>query len=309
MSFAKFKKQDDNNLSLDLESGTQNGLTATLKHISNCLAQLTSRISHITRAQNQLGTSRDTPKSREMTSMLILECQETYDILMKDFDYLDSFILDNENIKDINNNIDKEIMTVKFSKDLLRTQVQNVYNNYQILVRSYNDKINSATVKEQFDKNQTEKKQIAQQQQQQQQNSATDKTPLLLSLSPSNQTQTQQTQVQLQLQQQQQQQKISDAALQYHSDLIQQRDQAITSISQGVQDINKIFKDLDEIVNQQGEQIDSIENNMINYATNNQLASHELVKANNYQKKKGKWTCIILVVLVIILLIFLALIS
>ena len=56
------------------------------------------------------------------------------------------------------------------------------------------------------------------------------------------------------------------------------------------------------------EQIDSIENNMMNYATNNQLASHELVKADNYQKKKGKWTCILLVALVIFLVIFLALI-
>lgn len=96
---------------------------------------------------------------------------------------------------------------------------------------------------------------------------------------------------------------------QLHTDLVQQREAAIVNISQGVQEINSIFKDLDGFVNQQGQQIDSIENNIQNYSSNNQMANQELVRADNYQRQKGKWSCILLVILVVVILIVLALIS
>lgn len=96
---------------------------------------------------------------------------------------------------------------------------------------------------------------------------------------------------------------------QLHADLVQQREAAISNISQGVQDINLIFRDLDHLVNQQGTQIDTIENNIHNYATNNQMANQELIRADNYQRQKGKWSCIILIILVIVILILLALLS
>lgn len=96
---------------------------------------------------------------------------------------------------------------------------------------------------------------------------------------------------------------------QIHAELVQQRETAITNISQGVQDINAIFRDLDHLVTQQGAQIDTIENNIDNYASNNQLATRELMKAEEYQRRKGKWCFIILVVLIIVILLLVALMS
>lgn len=96
---------------------------------------------------------------------------------------------------------------------------------------------------------------------------------------------------------------------QIHAELVQQRESAITNISQGVQDINAIFRDLDHLVTQQGAQIDTIENNIDNYASNNQLATRELMKAEEYQRRKGKWCFIILVVLIIVILLLVALMS
>lgn len=296
MSFAAVTKQKDNGFTEDVESGYQNGVTSTLSHISTVMGQVMVHISNISRELEQLGTSYDTPESRTSTATSIDQFQNLFDVLDKDLNHLDRLVIDADD------KTSKDIIKAKFSKDILRSQVLNVYKNYQPMIRSYNDKINSAIVKENYEKVLTEKNKMAQQGQNVS-SPSTDRTPLL-----SNNSQPQ-IQTQIQIQNPSQRQEISESTLQYHTDLIQQRDEAITHLSQGVQDINKIFQDLDELVNQQGHQIDSIENNMISYANNNQLASHELVKANDYQKKKGKWTCILLVVLVIFLLIFLALIS
>jgi t-SNARE complex subunit (syntaxin) len=297
-------------LDIDLEAGRQSKSTqvqeasAILQGISQKLSQFTSCIGSITRFENSLGTRSDTQQARDNVKATIARCQQLHvEILngLRDLDDINS----KSKVKD------PTMKKIMLPKDHLREQVEELYANYTAIVRSYEEKLNSATVRDEFALQQ--QLQLQQQKAQQQQS---DKTPLLLNEQNTGQyteeggfqQQQQQQQQQLSQVQLQEQQLISDASLQYHSDLVQQRDKAITSISQGVQDINKIFKDLDEMVGQQGEQIDSIENNMMNYATNNQLASHELVKADNYQKKKGKWTCILLVALVIFLVIFLALI-
>lgn len=296
MSFAALSEQTNNGFTDDVEVGNQNGVSSTLNHISLTMGQVTTYITNINRALEQLGTEYDTPEVRTSTCTCINNCQKLFDDLMNDLNHLDGLVMD------ATDKTSKDIIKAKFSKDILRSQISNVYNNYQPLVRSYNDRINSAIVKGNYEKQLLGRNKKAQQKQHDLLSSS-DKTPLLSDNSEA------QIQTQIQIQDPIQQQEIAESTLQYHTDLIQQRDEAITSISQGVQDINKIFKDLDELVNQQGGQIDSIENNMINYANNNQLASHELVKANNYQRKKGKWTCILLVILVIFLVICLALIS
>lgn len=307
MSFASLKKNKEPAAQvnvLDLERGGQDVLTASLNQISSSLSEFTSLVSNISKQESALGTKRDTPASRDNVDNLMTDCQRIHSNLLKDLNHLQN-VLDDNNNADIS---DKELMTIKFSKDLLGQQIRDVYKNYQVIVRSYNEKLHSALVQEQYEKTLAD---IEQEKRRQQavvnsKNIITDKTPLI-SNEQSSTHYTANSQLQQQLQTTNNQ--ISDSSLQYHSDLIQQRDQAITSISQGVQDINKIFKDLDQMVNQQGEQVDSIENNMMNYATNNQLASHELIKADNYQKKKRKWTCILLFALVVVLLIVLAIIS
>lgn len=292
-------------LDIDLEAGRQSNSTQVkeastiLQGISQKLSQFTSCIGSITRSENSLGTRSDTQQARDNVRATIGRCQQLHVEILNGLRDLDD-INAKSKVKD------PTMKKIMLPKDHLREQVEELYANYTAIVRSYEEKLNSATVRDEFALQQQLLQQKAQQQK-------SDKTPLLLDEQNTGQYTEeggfqQQQQQQLSQVQLQEQQLISDASLQYHSDLVQQRDKAITSISQGVQDINKIFKDLDEMVGQQGEQIDSIENNMMNYATNNQLASHELVKADNYQKKKGKWTCILLVALVIFLVIFLALI-
>lgn len=294
MSFAKFVNGSggsDNNK--DLESGAQNGVSSSLNYISSILSEFTSLISNITRLEKSLGTKRDSPAIRSQADSSIDRCLQLYDELIKNLDHLDTVITDSDN------NTDKELTNLKFSKDIIRQKVEEMYKNYKIIVRKYNEKMNSALVQDQYQYQESLKNKV---------NSelVNDKTPLI---NNNNIGQGGEAYVQEQIQVNKQNPELLETSLQYHSDLIQQRDHAIVSISQGVQDINKIFKDLDEMVNQQGEQIDSIENSIVNYANNNQLANHELIKAENYQKKKQKWSCILLVALVIVLLILLSLLS
>lgn len=320
MSFATFKKTSQNDKKdSDLELGGQDKLSATLNLISTTLSEFTNQVSQISKQEAILGTKRDTPTLRTRVDDMITNCKDKYSKLIENLDYLDDLMAKPDIEKKINDN-DNEIVKIKFSKDLLRQQVHDVYKNYQVIIRSYNEKIKSALVQEQYEQTIKSLKENQNKNKNKENNtvnqgienksedmnnysSINDKTPLLTNNSIS------MNQYQTQKQIKKKKGEISESNLQYHSDLIQQRDEAITSLSQGVQDINKIFKDLDQMVNHQGEQIDSIENNMINYATNNQLASHELTKADNYQKSKRKWTCILLFALIIILLIFLAIIS
>lgn len=98
---------------------------------------------------------------------------------------------------------------------------------------------------------------------------------------------------------------IQSEALNYHKDSIEDRSQAISNIQQGVQDINQIFKTLDKIVLQQGEQISSVEDNIGSYAVDSHLAMGELNRAEEYQRRKSKWCFFILLFLLVIVFILL----
>lgn len=113
------------------------------------------------------------------------------------------------------------------------------------------------------------------------------------------------TQQQLQVQQQQQllEPQIDLTDLEYHTMITEQRESEITRIHEGVMEVNAIFKDLDQIVNQQGEQLDTIENNITHFEGNTQGAHKELIRAEEYQKQKNKCCLIMLVALCIIVLV------
>lgn len=106
------------------------------------------------------------------------------------------------------------------------------------------------------------------------------------------------------------QDQIDETELQYHLMLTQERNQNINQINEGILEINSIFKDLGELVNQQGEQLDTVEDNILQLSGNTQQAERELTKAHEYQKKKSKWSCILLFALCIfVLVIVLAVLS
>ncbi|KAG7191652.1 uncharacterized protein KQ657_002921 [Scheffersomyces spartinae] len=95
---------------------------------------------------------------------------------------------------------------------------------------------------------------------------------------------------------------IDQTDLEYHTLVTEQRENEITRIHEGVMEVNAIFKDLDQIVNQQGEQLDTIENNITNYEGNAQGAHKELIRAEEHQKQKNKCCVILLIVFSVILL-------
>ncbi|RCK64484.1 Syntaxin VAM3 [Candida viswanathii] len=96
---------------------------------------------------------------------------------------------------------------------------------------------------------------------------------------------------------------IDQTELQYHLLLTEERNREIEQVTEGIMEVNSIFKDLSQLVHQQGEQLNTIEDNVLQLHGNTQQASSELTKANEYQKKRGKWSCILLVALCIFLLV------
>lgn len=74
----------------------------------------------------------------------------------------------------------------------------------------------------------------------------------------------------------------------YQNNLYAQRNAEIGRIQSNIQDVNRIFKDLSAMVLEQGMMVDTIESNMYSVENNTKMASKELTKALEYQKKKSK---------------------
>lgn len=83
--------------------------------------------------------------------------------------------------------------------------------------------------------------------------------------------------------------------------LINEREDDIRNIEQGINDINEIFRDLGTMVTEQGVMIESIEGNVQNTLTSTREASRELTQASNYQKGARKRACMLLMILTIVL--------
>ncbi|ODV79518.1 t-SNARE [Suhomyces tanzawaensis NRRL Y-17324] len=132
---------------------------------------------------------------------------------------------------------------------------------------------------------------------------ATENTPLI-------EQQQSASQQQIQQQLQQEQEEFGESELQYHVMLTEERNREIDQVAEGIMEVNSIFKDLGALVNQQGEQLDSIEDNILQLHGNTQQAQKELTKAHEYQKSRSKWSCILLVALTIfVLVVVLAVVS
>lgn len=98
-------------------------------------------------------------------------------------------------------------------------------------------------------------------------------------------------------------QQLVSVDLTIHNDLIEDREQEISEIQRGMLEINSIFKDLGVLVAEQGANLDTVEENISDMARNTNEASNQLTKAENYQKSRGKWSCIALLFLLFITII------
>ena len=106
-----------------------------------------------------------------------------------------------------------------------------------------------------------------------------------------------------QLQQQQILDMVRQEDVDFQTSLIQERELEIQGIQEGISEINAIFRDLGTLVTQQGDEIDTFENNISNLSTNTKQAGDELVAANEYQRKRRNCSFCVLVVLIIVLLV------
>lgn len=113
------------------------------------------------------------------------------------------------------------------------------------------------------------------------------------------------------VEQQQQQQELASLAAQDEVDfqdaLIVEREEEIRNIEQGVGDLNVLFRQVAQIVSEQGEQLNTIADNVEVTRDDTRGAMVELSQASRYQKSaRSKGCCLMLIMAVILTIVLLA---
>lgn len=105
----------------------------------------------------------------------------------------------------------------------------------------------------------------------------------------------------LQLQEQENLQLAAQDDVDFQDALIREREQEIQNIEQGVSDLNVLFQQVAQIVTEQGEQLNTITDNVEDVYASTQNADYELRQASRYQKNARSKMCVLLIVLAVIL--------
>ncbi|CAJ2512128.1 Uu.00g077530.m01.CDS01 [Anthostomella pinea] len=114
-------------------------------------------------------------------------------------------------------------------------------------------------------------------------------------------------QLQLQLQEQEQIHLAPQDEVDFQDALITEREEEIRQIEEGVGDLNVLFQQVAQIVNEQGETLQTIEDNAVNVREDTRGADVELRSAARYQKNaRSKACCLLLVLAVIMTIVLLA---
>ena len=87
--------------------------------------------------------------------------------------------------------------------------------------------------------------------------------------------------------------------------LIIEREEEIRNIEQGVGDLNVLFRQVAQIVSEQGEQLNTIADNVEVTRDDTRGAMTELGRASQYQKSARSKGCLLLLIVAIILTIVL----
>ena len=95
----------------------------------------------------------------------------------------------------------------------------------------------------------------------------------------------------------------------FQETLIIEREEEIRNIEQGVGDLNVLFQQVAQIVGEQGEQLDTIANNVENVRTDTRGADIELRSAARYQRQARSRACCLLLILAVILMIIVLAVS
>lgn len=285
MSFANFDYEAQKSLKKDgsSQSESQNELDSIIEKTSKQLELFGSLVSQFDTQRKQIGSRRDGARLRSNIDILIDKISNLDSVINILIENISSVVNKNQTGSGKSLTItDKQIVI----KERLEIEYSRLHKEFQVLTRTYKEKKRAIPIKETIDA-------VAA--------PSDEQTPLLHQESGQ-----QLTQEQLQIQRDE----INESELQYHLLLTEERNQEINQINEGIVEINSIFKDLGELVHQQGDQLDTIEENILQLHGHTQQAEQELVKANEYQRKKGKWSCIVLVALcVFILIVVLAVLS
>jgi len=104
----------------------------------------------------------------------------------------------------------------------------------------------------------------------------------------------------LQLQEQELTRLAAQDDVDFQDALIVEREEEIRNIEQGVGDLNVLFQQVAQIVTEQGEQLDTIADNVENVRDDTRGGDRELRSAARYQKNARSKACCLLLVLAII---------
>lgn len=283
MSFANFDLEAQQTIGKQIQiedNAASNELDVIIGKTSQQLQLFGNCVSQFENQRKQIGTKRDNQELRTSLDELIGKISDMQTAISKLI--LDLAQLINQNVDDIGKNQQKQKLEISnkqlIIKDRLINEFNELHKQFQKSERIYHEKTRNFPIKLQF---------------------INETTPLI-------EQQSNQLQSQLQIDEE----TIDETELQYHVLLTEERNREIEQVSQGITEINSIFKDLGHLITQQGETLDTIEDNILQLHGNTQQADRELTKAHQYQKSKGKWSCIILTALsIIVLIIVLAVVS
>lgn len=115
----------------------------------------------------------------------------------------------------------------------------------------------------------------------------------------------------IELQQQQSfEEQLRQDEVAYQRGLIEEREEEIRGIEEGIVELNEIFTNLGAVVAEQGSIIDNIESNIYSVAQNTRDGSGELTKAARWQRRSsGRNLCFLIILLVFAFVIILSVLA
>ena len=281
MSFANFDIEAQRLVSKGRKSvepeqtALQNDLDSIISKTSDQVQTFASLVQQHDKQRRQLGTKRDCIQLRNNVNVLEVRIEDMEGAIKQLVNNLVQLINKNQKLSK-ENSIEitsKQILI----KERLTKEFSELQSLFHTARRQAEDKMKQTPIQAHVD----------------------EQTPLLDNSEPQRQPQ---TQVDPDL--------VEQTELQYHMLLTEERNRELNQVSQGIQEVNSIFKDLSELVQQQGEQLDTVEDNILQLHSNTQGADRELQKAHEYQRRRSKWSCIFLVALcVFVLIVVLAVLS
>lgn len=276
MSFANFDLEAQKNVAPDSRDNSSSELDSIIRDTSVQIQKFGELIGQFGTSRKLVGTRRDNAALRSKLDSLQTEIGDLDNAIATLIVRVNRAMNGNLGKKGKIEVSDRQMML----KDRLNKEFHDLHNNFTLELKQYSDKKITYPLRDPVELQKQD-----------------EHTPLLDSS-------------QAQQQQQVYENQVSETELQYQIALTEERNRQIERIHEGVVDVNAIMKDLGSLVSQQGDQIDTMENNILQVGGDVQNSSRELVKADDYQRRKSKWCTIILVALcVFALVMILAIVS